>query len=230
MIKNPMTHILLPSWRETVRAAAQSAARVEDRGRWGDICTPFEYRWEHVQAVVRLAKRTGADREVCEAAAWLHDVAKAQSTEPTGVGAGRRKDHGRGGALAARRILARTNFPTHKVEAVADAIAKHVGLSHDEPIEPLEAAVLWDADKLSKLGATIVLHGAGYLLAEGTNTTEELIERLWDEGWEPTADRTGIVDNLNTVPARMAGRERLETYRTFCQQAIREYAGDDIPE
>ena len=222
-----MTNTTLPPWRETIRAAARKAARVEDRERWGDARTPFEYRWEHVKAVarlaVRLAERTGADREVCEAAAWLHDVAKAQPREPTGAGDGRRKDHGRDGAIAARRILAETNFPAHKIEPVADAIGKHVGLSHDEPVEPLEAAVLWDADKLSKLGATIVLHGLGYLLAEGTSATKELIERLWDEGWA-----VGIVDNLNTAPARAAGRERLEVYRAFCQQALREYAGDDL--
>ena len=83
--------------------------------------------------------------------------------------------------------------------------------------------MLWDADKLSKLGATIVLHGVGYLLAEGEGSTGGLIERLWDEGWAE-----GIAYNLNTTPARAAGRARLEAYRAFCRQALREYAGDDL--
>jgi uncharacterized protein len=222
-----MSNIELSPWRETVQSAARQAAMVDDRERWGDARMPFHYRWEHVQAVVRLAvrlaERTGADREVSEAAAWLHDVAKPQPTEPTGVGAGRRRDHGRDGAVLARRILAGTDFPPHKVEPVADAIAKHVGLSHDEPVEPLEAAVLWDADKLSKLGATIVLHGVGYLLAEGTRKTGQLIERLWDEGWAE-----GIVDNLNTAPARAAGQTRLAAYRAFCRQAAEEWNGEDL--
>lgn len=217
-----MTDTQLSPWREVVQAAAQQAALADDRKLWGDARTPFAYRWEHVQAVarlaLRLAERTGADREVCEAAAWLHDVAK-----PAGVSDGRRRDHGQDGAVLARRILAGTDFPPDKVDAVADAIAKHVGLSHDEPVEPLEAAVLWDADKLSKLGATIVLHGVGYLLAEGEGSTGGLIERLWDEGWAE-----GIADNLNTTPARAAGRARLEAYRAFCRQALREYAGDDL--
>jgi uncharacterized protein len=230
-----MSNIELPPWRKTVRAAAQAAARVEDRKRWGETRTPFKYRWEHVQAVVRLAirlaERTGADREVCEAAAWLHDVAKSQPVEPTVAGPtevgdgrpGRRRDHGRDGAVLARRILAGSDFPAGKIDLVADAIAKHVGLSHDEPVEPLEAAVLWDADKLSKLGATIVLHGVGYLLAEGTNETGQLIERLWDDGWAE-----GIADNLNTAPARAAGEARLEHYRAFCRQAADEFHGDDL--
>jgi uncharacterized protein len=214
-------------WREAVRSAARDAATVEDRKRWGDARTPFAYRWEHVRAAVRLAlrlaERTGADREVCEAAAWLHDVAKSPQSEQIGTADGRRRDHGQQGAVLARRLLAGTDFPPHKVEAVADAIAKHAGLSHDEPLEPLEAAVLWDADKLTKLGATIVLHGVGYFLAEGTSGTGKLIERLWEEDWG-----VEIVANLNTAPARAAGKTRLETYRAFCEQAIREYAGDDL--
>ena len=122
-----MTDTQLSPWREVVQAAAQQAALADDRKLWGDARTPFAYRWEHVQAVarlaLRLAERTGADREVCEAAAWLHDVAK-----PAGVSDGRRRDHGQDGAVLARRILAGTDFPPDKVDAVADAIAKHVGL------------------------------------------------------------------------------------------------------
>ena len=216
-----MTNSLLPPWREVVQAAAQKASLVEDRERWGGDNPTFNYRLEHVQAVVRLAvrlaDRTGADREVCEAAAWLHDVAKGQP--PAGS---QREDHGRDGAIAARRILAGTDFPAGKVEAVADAIGKHVGYSHDEPVEPLEAAVLWDADKLTKLGATIVLHDVGFLLAKGIQSTGELIEQLWEE-W-----LAGIVDNLNTAPAQAAGKTRLAAYRAFCRQAVREYAGDDL--
>ena len=160
---------------------ALRGSRIENAG--ATTRTPFEYRWEHVQAVVRLAirlaERTGADREVCEAAAWLHDVAKAQL--PAGGGSAKTTGAMERPSPRAASWPRPISLP-HKIEAVADAIAKHVGLSHDEPVEPLEAAVLWDADKLTKLGATIVLHGVGYLLAEGTNTTGNLIAQLEDEG------------------------------------------------
>jgi putative nucleotidyltransferase with HDIG domain len=131
------------AWRETVRRTAHDAAIVEARTRrsTGDIL--FYYRWEHVQAVVRLAIRlaelTGADREVVEAAAWLHDVAKGSGSQ----------DHGRDGATAAQRILVETDFPPHKVEA----IAKHVGLWTDEPVEPLEAAVVWERGQAQQIGS-----------------------------------------------------------------------------
>jgi len=204
-------------WRQVMQTAARDAAIAEDCTKRGGEDMAFNYRWEHIQAVVRLAIRlaelTAADREVVEAAAWLHDVAKGYDSQ----------DHGRDGAIAARRILAQTDFPPRKVEAVADAIAKHVGLWTDEPVEPLEAAVVWDADKLSKLGATIVVHGIGYLLAKGEGTTERLLERLCDADWQE-----GIVHSLNTAPARAAGRERLDAFRAFCQQAAREFDGYDL--
>lgn len=215
-----MTDLSLPPWRKVARTAAHKAALVEDQKRWGDARTPFEYRWEHVQAVVRLAVRlaecTGADCQVCEAAAWLHDVSKTHSRA-------RSTDHGLDGAVMARDILAQSDFPVEKVEAVTDAIAKHVGLETSAPIEPLEAAILWDADKLSKLGATIVLHGIGYELSKGENTTEALIKGLCDEQWGEN-----IVQSLNTAPARAAGRERLSAYQAFCQAAWREFEGQDL--
>ncbi len=185
--------------------------------RWGSADVPFNYRWEHVQAVVmlavRLAELTGADRQVVEAAAWLHDICKR----------GRDDDHGRDGASAARQVLAQTDFPSGKIEAVADAIGKHVGLYADQPVEPLEAAVLWDADKLSKLGATAVLHFAGYRIAAGEATTEQLVERLSNQPWQGEA-----LESFHTELAREAGRRRLEAYRAFCQQAAVELDADDL--
>ena len=215
-----MTTLLVDPWREVVEAAAHKAAIAEDSERWGDTNTMFEYRWEHVQAAVRLAtrlaERTGADREVCEAAAWLHDVAKLHSREHG-------TDHGFDGADMARDILAQSDFPAEKIEAVADAIAKHVGLETSALIQPLEAAILWDADKLTKLGATIVLHAIGYKLAKGEKTTEALIEFVCDQEWGEN-----IVRCLNTAPARAAGQARLAAYRAFCKAAQAEYGGEDL--
>ena len=204
-----------PTWHEAVQAAARQAAVTETRTWYGDDAT-FNYRWEHVQVVVRLAIRladlTGADREIAEAAAWLHDIARAHS-----------KNHGADGAIAVRRVLAQTDFPQEKIEAVADAILKHVGLATAEPVEPLEAAVLWDADKLSKLGATIVLHFTGHLLMQGKTTTAQLLDELLDSSW-----MEDTVRSFHTAPARAAGRKRLEVYRAFCQRAIQEFDGDDL--
>jgi len=206
----------MANWREVVHDAAYESSVSQMRARRDADTFHYNYRWEHVQAVVRLAIRlaalTGADAEVVEAAAWLHDVAKGEDT-----------DHGREGAQAARRILAETDFPPVKIPAVAHAIAQHVGLWRKAPVEPLEAAVLWDADKLSKLGATAVLHFTGNLVDGGKGDTRALIDALPGEDWQP---RT--VESLHTAPARAAGQQRLAAYRAFVRRAAREYGGDDL--
>ena len=205
-----------PPWREAVIEAARQAAREENVQKGRSPESGFIYRWEHVQATVRIAIRlaelTGADLDTVEAAAWLHDVAKQDAV-----------DHGRRGAIAARRILAGTDYPRAKIEAVADAIAKHVGLTTTQPVEPLEAAVLWDADKLTKLGAIAVLHFSWAEISHHQADTEQILSRLPDYGWQQ-----GIVTSLNTTPARAAGRERLEVYKAFCRQAAREFDGRDL--
>jgi uncharacterized protein len=206
----------MQDWHEIARTAAYEASVSQMRARREGGAYHYNYRWEHVQAVVRLALRlaalTGADPEVVEAAAWLHDVAKGDAT-----------DHGQAGAVAARRILAGTDFPPPKIPAVAHAIAQHVGLWRDDPVEPLEAAILWDADKLTKLGATAILHFTANLADQGRGDTQALIDALPGEDWQP---RT--VESLHTAPARAAGHRRLAAYRAFCHRAAREYHGDDL--
>jgi uncharacterized protein len=206
----------MENWREVVRNAAYESSVSQMRARRGRDTFQYNYRWEHVQAVVRLAVRlaalTGADAEIVEAAAWLHDVAKAEDA-----------DHGREGARAARRILAETDFSPAKIAAVTHAITEHVGLWRKTPVEPLEAAILWDADKLSKLGATAVLHFTSNLVDAGRGSTEDLLDALPAEDWQP---RT--VESLHTAPARAAGQQRLSAYRSFTRRFAREYKGDDL--
>lgn len=211
-----MSFTVPPPWREVARQAAHAAAVAEaEHATAGEI--HFHYRWEHVQAVVvlalRLAELTGADREVVEAAAWLHDVAKGQGS----------RDHGRDGAALARQILGATDLDPERIERAADAIAKHVGLWRDEPVTPLEAAVLWDADKLSKLGAAALLHFTGEVINQEEVTTAQLVADLPGTGWQ---ERT--LQSLHTAPARRAGRARWAAYQAFCRQAARELGAEDL--
>jgi len=199
-----------------VREAAHEAAVKETEARQKGREVLYNYRWEHVQSVarvaVRLAEILDADLEVVEAAAWLHDVAKGQG-----------EDHGKEGAIRAEQILGQTDFPADKVAAVCHAIAKHVGLWVREPVEPLEAAIVWDADKLTKVGATSVLHFAGYFVSAGPCTTAHLIERMMDTAWQ---ERT--LDSFHTTPAREAGKKRLELFQAFIRAAEDEQEARDL--
>lgn len=86
--------------------------------------------------------------------------------------------------------------------------------------------MVWDADKLSKLSATAVLHFVGYQIMVGEGTITELLEQLPAESsWQ---ERT--VCSFQTAPARGVARVRLMAYRSFWEQALREFGGGDLPD
>lgn len=208
---------LLP-WRNAARAAMYNATLAELHGRNGTTEVSFNYRWEHVTTVVtlalRLAELTGADAEIVEAAAWLHDVCKFTH--------GSR--HPIAGADFARAFLPTTDFPPEKIEAVAAAIADHMGLWRDEPLAVLEAQVLWDADKLAKIGLTAVFHWAGgWLAGDEMRTLSDLIARGRDAKWQ-----VKTVASMHTEPARRAAAARLIAFRTLYDDLERELTGGDL--
>ncbi len=206
-----------PGWREQCRQAMYAATLKEARERYGVDAPHFNYRWEHVLAVHRLALRlaqlTGADADVVEAAAWLHDVRK---------GAGER--HPQEGAAFARQFLPQTDFPAHKIEAVACAIAEHMGLWRDEPLPTLESRVLWDADKLAKLGLTAAFHWLGDMMARDRPASlEALLAGLRDAEWQKKT-----VASMHTPYARRAAQSRLKRFRELWRMLEAELQGDDL--
>ena len=159
-------------WENLCRALADKRSRQEEELDWNlpaDAPLPYRYRWEHVKDVVEnarmLARRLGADEDACVAAAWLHDIRKLED------------QHGRRGAAEAVRVLKATDFPQHKIGTVDIAIRLHEGFSsgrRDQPLEPIEAAILWDADKLTKLGVPQLAHILGTARAMHLSQTERL--------------------------------------------------------
>lgn len=207
-----------PTWREAAREAMYEATMQELVSRYGGLNVSFNYRWEHVTAVatlaMRLARQTGADEEIVEAAAWLHDVCKATHGE----------SHPEAGAAFARAFLPQTDFPLEKIEAVAAAIEVHKGLWRDGPLEDLEAQVLWDADKLAKIGLTAVFHWTGGSLAgENLRTMDEVIERGRAADWQAKT-----VASMHTEPARRAAERRLRAYNWLWDELEEELTGADL--
>jgi uncharacterized protein len=206
------------AWREAAREQMFRATHAELVGRHGDTDASFNYRWEHVQSVVTLAKRlaalTGADAEAVEAAAWLHDVCKWTHGE----------NHPAAGAAFARAFLPTTDFPPDKIDAVAEAIAAHQGLFREQPIDGLEAQVLWDADKLAKIGLTAVFHWTGGALAgDEIRTMDDLIARGRNAEWQQKT-----VASMHTAPARRAAHKRLKAYNQLWDTLEQELSGADL--
>ena len=198
-------------WREEIAAVMKESALT------GNQVDQFNYRWEHVQAVVKsavqLAKLVEADVDVVEAAAWLHDVLK-------GLG----EKHAKEGAMFARNYLPQTDFPPSKIELVARCIEEHSGLWRDKPLTLLESQVLWDADKLTKIGVTAIVHWMGLDLLRGKmKTTEDVIARLDSAEW-----RSKTVESMHSLPARRAAESRFMAYDQLLTQLKTEWNAADL--
>jgi uncharacterized protein len=208
----------LPDWRKAAKKTMRDATEQEIVARFGGLDkASFNYRWEHVKSVVALAERlaemTDADKDVVVAAAWLHDVRKDAGDL-----------HPQEGAKFARHFLPKTDFPPQKVERVAQAIEDHMGLWRDEPLVNLESMVLWDADKLAKIGLTAVFHWTGLALAGNTpKSLADLIERGRSADWQAKT-----VASMHTEPARQAAQARLEAYNWLWNTLEAELKGDDL--
>ena len=198
-------------WEAQCRQLADDRARSEEEATWHkEVGSPVQYRfrWEHVQQVVQeaqvLARELGADSEIAIAAAWLHDICKL---EP---------NHGIRGAEAAAAFLARTDFLQEKIPAVDHAIRHHAGLHRRpgaEPLVPVDTAILWDADKLTKLGVAQVAlllcgpHAQGHTLAERRDKVHDYVF-----SW---INRT--VESMNTELARELAGIRYTQMKDFLE-------------
>ncbi len=169
----------------------------------------FNYRGTHVTEVVRIAKylarETGADYDVVVMAAWFHDVAKP-GTEGTG------RPHGPECAAVARTYLLKEGVNPEVVERVCDAIEKHVGYTRDAPLTPLEAQVVWESDKLAKLGITSMLfHLINGLRYEPNPNLDDILERMR----KGLPGLRKIEASMFTEPGRRIAKARMRSYESF---------------
>ena len=143
-----------PEWLTTIQNDVALITTQEAQKHWpGPSGAPYyNYRLEHIQQVEREARRllktVQADQEIVLAAVWLHDRFQPQYNDD---------DHATRGAEWARANLAALGFPVHKVTRVIYAVANHSNAPGTIPMSAVEARLLWDADKLTKLGALQVV-------------------------------------------------------------------------
>lgn len=101
--------------------------------------------FDHIESVafhsVELAKIYGANEEICEIAAWLHDIASVTDYDLY-------KEHHIHGTYIAEEILESMNYPKNKIEIVKRCILNHRGSVTSER-ESLEEICVADADAIS---------------------------------------------------------------------------------
>lgn len=140
--------------------------------------------FDHVLRVAtmadRIAQAEGADRNVVQAAALLHDI---------GLDEGR-AGHETSAANRAKEILSAQGHDETFCSSVAHAIESHRFRSGPTP-QTLEAKVLFDADKLDAIGAIGVARAFAFGGHRG--------QKLWGEVQPDYVDQT---DGVEADPQR----------------------------
>ena len=212
-------------WREACEAALRAHSKPDAIRFWrvshesdGTSQPIFDYRLEHTLAAVKIARwlasRVGADIDIVECAAWLHDCTKRYKESKF------HDTHAQEASEQVPRILDGTDFPVAKIPAVRHAIEHHVGLRLKKKLEPIETACLWDADKLSKLGAASLIHYGCISGAFQAIDTTTILER--GELWLKLAK--DIVASMNTDIARKEAELRLDFLTRHYRQLRREWS------
>lgn len=126
--------------------------------------------WKHMNHVVFLSKSlaqdTGADEEIVELAAWLHDWSAIQ---------GFYKDHHERGSVAAGNILKRLGYLNEKSKHIKRCIFTHRSSQGIKP-ETIEAECLANADAIAHFLEIPDLLCSRH--ADGDMTIEEVVTWL----------------------------------------------------
>lgn len=121
-----------------------------------------------------LARKTGANQEIVEIAAWLHDVASIL---------GNYENHHIAGAECAEKILKKYNYPKEKIEQIKHCIKAHRG-SKDIPRETIEAECIADADAMSHFDNISSLFNLALVVRKlGTDEAKKFIKEKLERSW-----------------------------------------------
>jgi len=149
---------------------------IEQARNWYRSADPV-HDFEHVMRVyhlaTRLAQAEGADVEIVQAAALLHDV---DGSAPGTEGQARAAHHIRSAEFAGD-LLRREGWEEERVEAVMHCIRAHRYRSTEAP-ETIEAKTLFDADKLDVIGAVGAARSIAYAVLDGSPIYAEPSEKF----------------------------------------------------
>jgi uncharacterized protein len=138
--------------------------------------------FDHVVRVLRMAERLareeGADLEIVQAAALLHD-AEGSATAGGELG---RLEHHQQSAEFARLVLSGLGWAEQRIAAVQHCILAHRFRDNRQRPETLEARILFDADKLDAIGAIGVARALGHAVLNGNPFYTRPSQRFLDTG------------------------------------------------
>jgi len=160
---------------------------------------------------VKISEGLDVDLDVVRVSALLHDICKNRQGE------GIIEDHSEQGAVEAREILEKTDFPKEKIELVCKCIRMH-----NKPEKNLvlgECRILNEADGLDAVGAI----GIGRFFTELGKKM-----KLYDSSGKSKSVMGFLQDYSGSgffkIPkARELAREKIEFMKDFNKQFIKEW-------
>jgi len=141
--------------------------------KYGD--GPLEFHFvPMVKHAKLLAKKPGADIEVVEIAAWLHDIGSIKYG---------RADHHITSAKIAEKLLQKYKYPNEKIKLVKKCILNHRGSINNKK-ESIEEKIIADADAISNFDMIPGLFQAAYRYeglsqGEGKISVREKLQRKY---------------------------------------------------
>lgn len=161
----------------------------------------YDFYNEHIKYVVKnaveLARKYGADEEIVELGALLHDIAMPSNLGP-------REEHHIYGAKIAEELLTELNYPNDRIELVKKCIINHRA-SVESKRETIEEECVADADVIAHFDCIPSLFSLAFKekdLSIGDATL--FVKKKLERDYNKLSDRTKDVlkdryENIKTV-------------------------------
>lgn len=137
---------------------------------------------DHIQLVVKnardLARKYGADIEIVELGALLHDIAIITNDGPE-------EEHHIYGAKLAEELLTKYNYPKDRIERVKKCVLNHRGME-EFPRKTIEEEIVADSDVIAHFDAipslfSRVFNALNMNLEQGTVWVRKKLERDYNK-------------------------------------------------
>lgn len=129
-----------------------------------------------------LAKQYGADLEIVQLGALLHDIALLEKV-------GTKADHHENGKKLAEQILQQYDYPEDKMQQVLDCVLHHRSSKNAENIEEL---CVVDADILAHFDNIPMLFDAAYNLHKmvGLENVRDFMKETFEKDFDDLSEKT----------------------------------------
>lgn len=165
----------------------------------------YDFWNEHLKYVygeaTELAKKYGADLEIVQLGALLHDIALLEKV-------GTKTDHHENGKKIAERILRECNYPEDKLEQVLGCVLRHRSSKNAENLEELCVA---DADILAHFDNIPMLFDSAYNRhgIVGLNNIRDYMHNTFVKDFNDLSDKTknDFTPKYETICQVVLGKE-----------------------